>query len=88
MYRVINHFQIFLSAGGLLEPAEATIVLGLVMFVSSFVTPFVVDRMGRKFLLLVSASGTGISQVNALTKYKICHIKETNKIILEIMKVA
>ena len=56
--------DIFSASGGSLEPAVATIIVGVVMLLASGVTPLVVDRLGRKPLLLVSAIVMGISEVS------------------------
>lgn len=52
---------IFKKAGSSLNSAIATIVIGLVMLVSSCITPFFVDSTGRKGLLLISAAGMAVS---------------------------
>jgi SP family facilitated glucose transporter-like MFS transporter 8 len=54
---------IFINSGGSLRGAEATIIIGVVMFLSSGITPFVVERLGRKLLLLASAVGMIIGLV-------------------------
>ncbi|KAJ8942448.1 hypothetical protein NQ318_002660 [Aromia moschata] len=53
---------IFKEAGTSLEPEICSIILGVVQFAASFVTPLVVERLGRKVLLLVSAAGMIISE--------------------------
>ncbi|EFA10058.1 facilitated trehalose transporter Tret1 [Tribolium castaneum] len=56
--------EIFSAAGANgLRPEISSIIIGLVIFVSSFGTPFVVDRLGRKFLLLVSLLGISLSHL-------------------------
>lgn len=52
---------IFEKAGSSLNAAVATIIIGVVMLVSSCISPFFVDRSGRKSLLLISAAGMAIS---------------------------
>lgn len=52
---------IFDKAGSSLDSAVATIIIGVVMFVSSCITPFFVDSSGRKGLLLISAAGMAVS---------------------------
>ncbi|KAJ8977236.1 hypothetical protein NQ317_003811 [Molorchus minor] len=54
---------IFNQAGSTLEPAICSIILGLVMFLTSFITPFVVELLGRKILLVISASGMLIAEI-------------------------
>ncbi|XP_056641900.1 facilitated trehalose transporter Tret1-2 homolog [Diorhabda sublineata] len=54
---------IFEQAGSSLEPAVCSIIIGTVQFVTSFITPVLVDRWGRKLLLLVSAVGMAVSEI-------------------------
>lgn len=56
---------IFASSGGSLGGAESTIIIGVVMFLSSGITPLVVDRVGRRPLLLASAAGMIIGLVRS-----------------------
>lgn len=59
--------DIFLKAsgnnGGGLDANVSTILIGTVMVLASGVTPFVVDKLGRKIILLFSAAGMAISLV-------------------------
>lgn len=48
---------IFDKAGSGMEPAISTIIIGIVQVLASSVTPFVVDRLGRKLLLNISSIG-------------------------------
>lgn len=54
---------IFKKAGSSLDSAVATIIIGVVMLISSCISPFFVDKKcsGRKVLLLVSAAGMAVS---------------------------
>lgn len=52
---------IFDKADGSIDSAVSTIIVGLVMLLSSCISPFFVDRTGRRGLLLVSAAGMAIS---------------------------
>ncbi|KAI8036383.1 hypothetical protein M5D96_010976 [Drosophila gunungcola] len=52
---------IFMSAGSSLEPRFSTIVVGIVMAVSTVISIFLIERLGRKILLLISALMMGIS---------------------------
>jgi len=54
---------IFINSGGSIGGAEATIIIGVVMFLSSGITPLVVERLGRRLLLLASAVGMIIGLV-------------------------
>ncbi|KAH9633267.1 hypothetical protein HF086_000866 [Spodoptera exigua] len=52
--------NIFEAANSSLDSAIATIIIGVVQVIASCITPLVVDRLGRRILLLISASGTAI----------------------------
>ncbi|XP_055850763.1 facilitated trehalose transporter Tret1-like [Episyrphus balteatus] len=52
-----NSQSIFTSAKSTLDPAIATIIIGLVQLVANLVTPFIVERAGRKLILMISALG-------------------------------
>lgn len=52
---------IFMKASSSIDSAVATIIIGMVMLASSFITPCFVDRTGRKGLLIVSAAGMTVS---------------------------
>ncbi|KAJ9581437.1 hypothetical protein L9F63_023369, partial [Diploptera punctata] len=60
---LFNSQTIFTATGGSLAGAEATIIIGSVMVLASGVTPLVVDRLGRKLLLHISATGMVIGLV-------------------------
>ncbi|XP_077261612.1 solute carrier family 2, facilitated glucose transporter member 8-like isoform X1 [Temnothorax americanus] len=53
--------NIFIAAGGLVSSEIAAIIVGVVQVVASMVTPVVVDRSGRKILLILSGIGVTIS---------------------------
>ncbi|BFF92931.1 facilitated trehalose transporter Tret1 [Drosophila madeirensis] len=53
---LFNSQSIFASANTGLDPAIATIIIGCVQVASSGLTPIVADRLGRKVMLLTSAS--------------------------------
>jgi SP family facilitated glucose transporter-like MFS transporter 8 len=55
---------IFTASSGSLGGAESTIIIGVVMFLSSGITPLVVERLGRKLLLLTSAAGMIVGLVS------------------------
>ncbi|XP_075986472.1 facilitated trehalose transporter Tret1 [Anticarsia gemmatalis] len=52
--------NIFNAAGSGIDPSVATIIIGVVQVVASCITPFVVDRLGRRILLLISSCGTAV----------------------------
>ncbi|XP_063710060.1 facilitated trehalose transporter Tret1-like [Culicoides brevitarsis] len=49
------------GSGGGMDPSVSTILVGAVMVLSSGTTPLIVDRLGRKIILLFSAVGMAIS---------------------------
>lgn len=55
---------IFKQAKVNLDPAICSIILGAVQFAVSFTTPVVIDKLGRKILLYVSAVGMVLSQAS------------------------
>ena len=55
---------IFDKANTGLSPAISTIIIGVVQMISSTVTLFLVDRLGRRLLLLMSGFGMTISLVS------------------------
>lgn len=55
---------IFMKANTGLPAAISTIIIGVVQVIASSVTPFVVDRLGRRLLLLISGLGMSISLVS------------------------
>ncbi|XP_055903799.1 facilitated trehalose transporter Tret1-like [Eupeodes corollae] len=58
-----NSQSIFSSAKSTLDPAVSTIILGVVQMLSNLLTPFVVERTGRKIVLLISACGMCVTLV-------------------------
>ncbi|XP_071571979.1 facilitated trehalose transporter Tret1-like [Temnothorax nylanderi] len=60
---VVQYYMqnIFIAAGGLVPMEIAPIVIGVVQVLASIVTPVVVDRSGRKILLVFSSIGETIS---------------------------
>lgn len=55
--------SIFIAAGSSIPTEQAPIIIGAVQVLASTVTPFVVDRAGRRFLLVFSGIGETISLV-------------------------
>lgn len=55
--------NIFAASGTTLDSAIPPMIIGAVQFASSFVTPSLVERLGRKILLLGSAVGMVVSEV-------------------------
>ncbi|XP_018564832.1 facilitated trehalose transporter Tret1-2 homolog [Anoplophora glabripennis] len=54
---------IFKEVGTTLDPDICSIIVGAVQFLSSLVTPLVIDRYGRKKILICSAVGMALSEV-------------------------
>lgn len=54
---------LFAATGSTIPPEISAIIIGGVQVIAAFVTPFVVDRVGRKILLLISAAGMLLSEV-------------------------
>lgn len=57
---------IFISAGAQISTSLSTIIIGVVLILSSLVTPFIVDKLGRRLLLIFSGIGETISLVIVL----------------------
>ncbi|XP_072751293.1 facilitated trehalose transporter Tret1 [Anoplolepis gracilipes] len=53
--------NIFIAAGSSVSTELAPIIIGVVQLLASTVTPFVVDRSGRRMLLVFSGIGTTVS---------------------------
>lgn len=58
--------SIFVSTGSTIDPALCTIIVGVVQVCASGVTPIVVDRLGRRILLIASGVGTAIATVSQM----------------------
>lgn len=54
---------IFEKSGSSLSPTVSAIIVGFIQLVGSYVSTLLVERAGRKLLLLVSAVGICLSQV-------------------------
>lgn len=60
---IIAYMQTVFNDAGIQIPSEiAVIIVGIVQCISCSATPLVVDKLGRKILLLLSIFGTGMSQ--------------------------
>lgn len=61
---VLSYTEIIFRGGGTeLNAEESAIVVGVVLFLASFCGPLLVDRRGRKFLLICSSLGMVVSQI-------------------------
>lgn len=54
--------SIFTDAGASLAPEICTIITGIVQILASAATPLLVERWGKRFLLMLSAIGMALSQ--------------------------
>lgn len=52
--------SIFEKTGSSLDPAIATIMVGIVQVLASGCTPLIADRLGKKLILLISAAGMAL----------------------------
>lgn len=52
---IFNTSQIFDSAGATLDAAISTIIIGVIQVIATFISSLVVDKLGRRILLLLSA---------------------------------
>lgn len=55
--------MIFESAGSSLSPTISAIIVGLIQLVGTYVSTVLVERAGRKLLLLISGVGVVVSQL-------------------------
>ncbi|KAJ8945499.1 hypothetical protein NQ318_017942, partial [Aromia moschata] len=53
---------IFQETGSSLAPEVCSIIIGGVQLISSFTTPFIIDRFGRKITLVISAVGMIVTE--------------------------
>ncbi|CAH1171159.1 unnamed protein product [Phaedon cochleariae] len=61
---ITYHLQIiFIAAGSEWKPELSALVVGLVHFVSSFISPFLVDRVGRRLLIIWSCLGMFVALI-------------------------
>lgn len=59
---MINYtVSMFEDSGSSLSPNISSIVVGVIQVLGSFASTLLVDRVGRKLLLIISAIGTGLS---------------------------
>lgn len=73
--------SIFEDADVSLEPKFCSIILGTILFLSNFLIPVTVDRLGRRMNLLISASGMVVAEVVLGLYY---YLKDHNKDISSI----
>lgn len=69
---------IFEAAGTRVSADVSSIIVGIVLFLASFGGPLIVDRKGRKFLLLCSSLGIIISEIILGTYFYLLDNTEVN----------
>uniref|UniRef100_A0A6P7G950 Facilitated trehalose transporter Tret1-like n=1 Tax=Diabrotica virgifera virgifera TaxID=50390 RepID=A0A6P7G950_DIAVI len=70
---ITYHLQtIFEATGTILQPEFSAIIVGVAMLISSFIAPCVVDKVGRKPLILISCIGMFIA-LNLLAAFFYLH---------------
>lgn len=57
---------IFKSTGTSLSTSLSTIIIGIVQVLASAVTPLVIERLGRRILLVISGVGTAVTLVSSI----------------------
>ncbi|XP_031630517.1 facilitated trehalose transporter Tret1-like [Contarinia nasturtii] len=55
--------MIFSKSGSTMSPGISAIIVGAIQFLGSYVSALLIDRLGRKVLMVFSFTGTGISHV-------------------------
>lgn len=65
---------IFEQAGASLKPTVAAIIVGVIQILGNYASTMLVERLGRKILLIVSAVGISLSQ-GVMATYSYCQIK-------------
>lgn len=72
---LFNMGTIFIAANSSLPSSLATIIVGTVQVITSGITPLIVDRLGRKILLIFSGVGEVVSLVSDSSNFRfICLI--------------
>lgn len=61
---VLFYVESIFRSAGTTNTALSAIIIGIVQMVSSVITPIVVDKSGRKILLIISSIGSGITVVS------------------------
>jgi len=64
IYMLLYMHTIFVDAEGLVPTEIAPIIVGVVQVLASIVTPTIVDRSGRRILLIFSSIGETVSLVS------------------------
>ncbi|XP_055850402.1 facilitated trehalose transporter Tret1-like [Episyrphus balteatus] len=78
---LVNSQSIFSSTNSSLDPAIATIIIGLAQLVSNFPTPFIVERAGRKIVLIISSVGMCLAHLTLGTFFYIQTFGDASQIL-------
>ncbi|CAG2060193.1 unnamed protein product [Timema podura] len=68
--------DIFAATGGDMDSSVSSILIGAVMLLASACTPFFVESLGRRILLLISATGMAVSLASIGTFF---HLHDNNQ---------
>lgn len=63
---VLFYVEDIFRTAGTENTAVSAVIIGVVQMISSVFTPIVVDKSGRKILLVISSIGSGITLVSIL----------------------
>lgn len=73
VFTMLNYTAtIFRESGSTISPKFSAIIVGLIQLMGTYCATFLVDRLGRKILLIFSAIGTSLCLV-CLGTYSYCH---------------
>lgn len=82
---VLFYTESIFNATGSDTPADrSAIIIGVVQFLASVVTPLIVERLGRRVLLITSAAGMSLSLVRVASMFNLKNlfISEITKILI------
>lgn len=72
---IFNVVFVFKASGSSVDPRLCTIIFGLIQFVATSVVTFLIERFGRRPVLLVSCVGMFLSHVALGIYYLVIHLK-------------
>ncbi|XP_024885505.1 facilitated trehalose transporter Tret1-2 homolog [Temnothorax curvispinosus] len=76
--------KIFIAAGGLVPSEIAAIIIGVVQVLASMVTPLVVDKLGRRMLLVFSGIGETVSLFALGLYFYLKEVQHANDVVEQI----
>jgi MFS family permease len=72
MYGVVAYtVEVFHTADSALDPYLSTVIFGIVQLVSTIIPIFIVDRVGRRILLIISGAGMGLSLLVLIIRFSL-----------------